>query len=267
MNSVLCRLALKSESMDPYSFTVVRALSASVTVLVILALKKSSFQFSLKKNANALALFSYLFLFSLAYVNLPAGTGALILFGSVQVTMMAAALIQGEKFTFQKLFGAFVAIAGLVYLLLPGIESPNPQYALFMIGAGIGWGAYSLLGRQSNAPIADTAQHFLKAFFLCALVLVWRFDKVQFSSQGLTDAILSGSLASGIGYSIWYSVLPRLNRMNASLSQLMVPVLAALGGVVFLGEELSFRLVIGFVMTLGGVGFAIVANGVPKQEA
>ncbi len=211
---------------------------------------------------SGLLLFAYAAAFSLAYVRLPAGTGALLLFGAVQATMIGAGLRSGERLAPAQLAGFLLALAGLVALILPGVGAPVPAAAALMLGAGIAWGAYSLRGRGSADPLGETAGNFARALPWAALLAVlavalgtWRLD-----AAGAGLAVASGALASGVGYALWYAALRSLSATEAGIVQLSVPVLAALGGVVLLAEPVTPRFVVASVVVLGGVALAIGAG-------
>ena len=206
-------------------------------------------------------LFLYMACFSFAYLSLGAGTGALILFGAVQLTMFAVALLGGERFSVLSWMGLALAFAGLVYLVLPGLHAPDPLGVLLMTVAGLAWGFYSLIGRGATDPLFATARNFLVAVpavlavSLMALLLAPSSSHVE--AQGALLAVASGALASGCGYVVWYALLPHLSAMRASTLQLSVPAIAAVGGVLFLGETLTARLVLAATATLGGVALVL----------
>jgi len=258
-NSVLCRMALLDDNIDAISFTVVRIVSGAVTLALLVALRNPA---QLRRRPNwvaGAALLAYMVLFSLAYVTLGAGSGALVLFGFVQLTMMGVALLSKEHFPPLAWLGLAIAVVGVIYLVRPGAEAPNAIAALQMAGAGIAWGAYSVIGRGSQYPLQDTAGNFLLCvpFALLLAILFWQ-DQV-FSIRGLGLAIASGALASGCGYAIWFRTLPHLTTSQASIVQLSVPVIASIGGVVFLSEAITPRLAIASVLVLGGI--ALVLRG------
>jgi len=198
--------------------------------------------------------------FSLAYVSLETGMGALILFGSVQATMIGAAIWKGERPRPQEWMGLVVAVAGLVYLMLPGIEAPDPLGASMMTASGVGWGVYSLRGKGTSAQVAATAGNFVRALALAIASLFMSLGALHTSTRGTALAVTSGALTSGLGYVLWYVALRDLTATRAAIVQLAVPVIAAAGGIVVLGEEPSTRLAIASMMVLGGVGGAVVAR-------
>jgi len=207
---------------------------------------------------SAIALFSYASGFSFAYVSLPAGTGALLLFGAVQATMIGRGLWAGERLRTPQLAGLVLALCGLVGLLLPGLSAPPLFGSLLMLGAGIAWGVYSLRGKGVGDPIRVTAGNFLRTVPVAAALSLFNLNGASLDNAGVWYAVASGALASGIGYAIWYTVLPALKATNAATVQLSVPVIAAVGGIVFLGESLSLRLVLSSVFILGGIALVIL---------
>ncbi|MBN2690970.1 MAG: DMT family transporter [Burkholderiaceae bacterium] len=256
-NSLLCRLALKNTSMDAASFTAIRLLSGAVTLWLIARLQRS-IQAGRGNWPSALALFVYAAAFSFAYVMLPAATGALLLFGAVQATMIGRGLWQGERLTRAQLFGFVLAVAGLVGVLLPGLSAPPLAGSLLMLSAGVAWGVYSLRGQGTGNPVRVSAGNFLRAAPLAmVLVAVWHHGAAV-DASGLLLAVASGALASGIGYAIWYAALPSLKTTQAATVQLSVPVIAALGGAVFLHEAITLRLVLASVAILGGILLVIL---------
>ena len=261
MNSVLCRLALGASAIDAASFSTVRLLSGAVVLLVISAVLKKENSASPRGSwTSAILLFLYAIAFSLAYISLSAGTGALILFGSVQATMLIYALGSGERPHVLEWAGLFVALAGLVYLVFPGLTAPSPFRSALMAIAGISWGFYSLRGRGTRDPLSDTTGNFVRATpFVVAANLIMLRD-AHISARGIVFAVLSGALASGVGYVVWYTALKGLTATRAATVQLIVPVLAALGGVILLSENISTRLLLAAAMILGGVGLALAGR-------
>jgi drug/metabolite transporter (DMT)-like permease len=256
-NSLLCRQALKDTTIDAATFTSIRILSGALCLWLIVEVRSG---LSIKAGSwpSALALFGYAALFSFAYLQLTAGTGALLLFGAVQVTMIFWALRKGERFRVIQLAGLILAVAGLVALLLPGLSAPPFGAATLMFGAGIAWGIYSLRGKSAGDPLRATAGNFLRAVPMAALLSVVALRSANFDRVGVVYAIISGALASGVGYAIWYSALPALKAYAAATVQLSVPVLAATGGILFLGETLTLRFVFASIAVLGGIALVIV---------
>ncbi|WP_189408455.1 DMT family transporter [Alteromonas halophila] len=257
-NSLLCRMALTQTTVSPGVFTEVRLVSGAVTLLLLALLRR---QPALKSGSwtGALALFIYAAGFSYAYVGLSTGTGALLLFGAVQLTMMTAGIMNKESFAPPQLLGIVLAILGLVILLLPGVSAPEPGPALLMIVAGIAWGVYSLLGQRAFSGLAVTTGNFLRTLpmvILLGLVLV-AVDEPGWDREGVLLAIASGTLASALGYAIWYLVLPSLTASIAATLQLSVPVIAAIAGWAFLSEPISVRMLVASITVLGGIALVI----------
>ena len=205
----------------------------------------------------ALMLFVYAIAFSFAYISLNTGTGALILFGAVQLTMIVAGLMSGERPRPTEWLGLTVALAGLVYLVFPGLTAPSPLGSVLMAIAGIAWGFYSLLGRGSTNPLADTTNNFVRTLPFAAVLSLVMLSDLSASGKGVLLAVLSGALASGIGYVIWYAALRGLTATRAATVQLAVPVIAAVGGVILLSEDISIRLLVSTILILGGIGLAV----------
>ena len=264
-NSLLCRAALKHTGIDAASFTTIRLISGALTLWLVVSISRGT-QTGRGNWLSAFALFAYAAGFSFAYVSLPAATGALLLFGAVQATMIGHGIWAGERLLRLQLAGLVLALAGLVGLLLPGLSAPPAFGSLLMLGAGVAWGVYSLRGKKSGGdPTRVTAGNFLRAVPIAAALSVLMVDRTSLDSAGFWYAVSSGALASGIGYAIWYTALPALKAAKAATVQLSVPVIAALGGIVFLGEPLTLRLVLSSVAILGGIALVILekqhANG------
>lgn len=257
-NSILCRLALINNSIDAISFTLVRIASGAMILNVImLALNKWKFEFT-GRMYSAIALLVYAFLFSLAYVRLAAATGALILFGFVQVTMIGWSICRGLGPTINEWIGLGLAVSGLSFFLMPGLKAPDPFGAAYMAIAGIGWGAYSILGKGSKNPVSNTAGNFLLGCLLMSPISLLLLNGGRFSAQGFGLAALSGAVASGLGYSVWYSVLLHIKSTQAAIVQLMVPAIAAFLATVVLHERISTRLIVSAVVISIGVFFTIM---------
>ncbi|HEU4928464.1 MAG TPA: DMT family transporter [Candidatus Krumholzibacteria bacterium] len=262
-NSIFCRLALGSRHIDPSSFTTVRIVSGAA-VLIALAVVSRARRPRERTRAgwtSGAYLFAYAIAFSLSYTMLGAGTGALILFPAVQMTMLLAALRAGERPRRLEWLGLSLALAGLVYLVMPGLEAPSPVGALLMAAAGGAWGLYSLRGRGSPDPLGDTARNFMCAVPFALVASAASMSHAHASSTGLALATVSGAISSGLGYVIWYAALRGLSATRAATVQLAVPVIAAVGGIVFLHETLTTRLVIAGTLILGGVGMALAGRG------
>lgn len=259
-NSILCRQALGARLMDPASFTGVRLGAGALALWVVAGTPQHDAVTSAGSWGSALALFAYAAAFSLAYLDLTAGTGALILFGSVQVTMLLWGLHGGERPHAGEWTGLLLALGGLVVLVRPGLAAPAPGAAALMAAAGIAWGVYSLRGRRATAPLRSTAGNFLLTLPLAGLFLLASVNQLRVSPTGILLAAVSGALASGAGYAVWYAALPGLSATRAALVQLMVPVLAAAAGVVLLGESLPVRLPVAAALVLGGVALAVLSR-------
>ncbi len=252
-NSVLCRLALGAGLIDAASFATVRVIAGAVVLAVIMMPTWRKRPRAPADWRMVLMLFGYMAFFSFAYTTLGTGTGALILFGAVQLTMFAVALRSGERFSPLSWVGLSIAFGGLIYLVSPGVTAPDPVGAILMAVAGIAWGVYSLLGRRVADPLEATANNFIFCVpLVVAVSLVFSAD-FHVTLDGILLASVSGGLASGIGYAIWYNALRGLTATRAATVQLSVPAIAALGGVVFLTEDVTARLLIASVATLGGV--------------
>lgn len=260
-NSVFCRLALGPAEIDAGSFTLVRLAAGAVTLALICAMRGRAGRMLIRLDVlSAVALFGYAAAFSLAYRELTTGTGALLLFGAVQVTMIAFGLFRGERPGVGEWLGLLLALGGLAWLVSPGLAAPPLRGAVLMITAGIAWGVYSLRGRKRGDPLQTTAANFIWAVPLGLLLFVADPVTSHASPVGLFWAVLSGALASGVGYAVWYASLPRMTATLAATVQLTVPVLAALGGVLFLAEMITTRLLLASLLVLGGVAMAILGR-------
>ena len=255
-NSLLCRLALKDTSIDAASFTSIRIISGALVLWLIVRMRGGTHSVS-GSWFSALALFLYAGGFSFAYVSLPAGTGALLLFGAVQITMIGYGLWAGERLQKRQAAGFMFAFGGLIGLLLPGLSAPPLQGSVLMLGAGVAWGVYSLRGTSSGDATRITAGNFLRAVPFAGALSLAMLPWASLESSGIWYAISSGALASGLGYAIWYTVLKELRTTSAATVQLSVPVIAAVGGIVFLGEHLTARLLITSAAILGGIALVI----------
>lgn len=268
-NSLLCRMALKHTAIDPASFTAVRLLSGACMLWLVVRLKSG------KRSAadaggtvggswlSAAALFAYAAGFSFAYVSMSAATGALLLFGAVQATMIGYGMFKGERLRGPQLAGFALALAGLVALMLPGLATPSLASSLSMLGAGVAWGVYSLRGKRAQGagpadPTRVTAGNFLRAVPMTLGLSLLTAGNVSLDHAGVGYAVVSGALASGLGYAIWYRALPALKATHAATVQLSVPVIAALGGIAFIGETLTLTVVLASVAILGGIALVIL---------
>ena len=244
-NSLLCRIALKHTGIDAASFTAIRLISGAAMLWLLVRFFRSA-RTGKGNWPSAFALFAYAAGFSFAYVSLPAAMGALLLFGAVQATMIGYGIYKGERLHGLQLAGLVFALGGLVGLLLPGLTAPSLTGSILMLGAGVAWGVYSLRGKGAGDPSRVTAGNFLRAAFIAAALSLLTINGATLDSAGAGYAVASGALASGMGYAIWYAVLPALKATTAATVQLSVPVIAAAGGVIFLGEAVTFRLAAGF---------------------
>jgi len=270
-NSILCRFALGASSIDPSSFTSIRLLSGALTLFIIVQLQhqKTPFPSSASESSSApkpstrsfttlnicppLMLFIYASTFSFAYMHLNTGTGALILYGAVQISMLSLSIIQGHRPHLPEWFGVSLAFAGFVYLMLPGADMPSLQGFMLMSLSGIAWGIYSILGKQSQAPLLDTQRNFLYTLPLIGILSLLFISQSHLTHQGIFLAITSGALASGVGYVLWYAALAGLSGSLAAAVQLLVPMLAALGGVLWMGESITSHFILAAAMILGGI--------------
>jgi drug/metabolite transporter (DMT)-like permease len=255
-NSLLCRQALKHTNIDAASFTCVRIISGALALWLIVRLRDGTKR-TTGSWPSALALFAYAAAFSYAYVSLPAATGSLLLFGAVQTTMIGYGLWNGERPGLRKAAGFICAFGGLAGLLLPGVTAPPLPGCLLMLAAGTAWGIYSLRGKGAGDPTLVTAGNFLRAAPMALALSIVSFPWLSLDSSGVSYAVVSGALASGVGYAIWYSALRGLKATSAASVQLSVPVIAALGGIAFLGEAVSLRLLIASAAILGGIALVI----------
>ena len=273
-NSILCRLALGTESIDAAGFTIIRLLAGAATLMVILQLRAyldsrhsavneqglTSEVSSKGSWFSGLMLFVYAATFSFAYVSMDTGTGALILFGAVQLTMILLSLFRGERLLLVEWIGMLAAFAGFVYLVLPQLGTPSFIGFVLMSVSGVAWGFYTLAGRGSTQPLNDTGYNFLRAIPFVIVLLVVSIQQLALTTEGVIWAVLSGSLASGVGYSIWYSALRGLSSTQAAVLQLLVPVIAAIGGVLFMSEVITMRLFVSGGMILGGIALVVVGR-------
>ncbi len=263
-NSLLCRLALKQTNIDAISFTSVRLVSAALMLWLVLRINHRPNKIG-GNWRSALALFAYAAGFSLAYINLSAATGSLLLFGAVQASMISYGLWRGEQFRPVQLLGFILALVGLIGLVLPGLAAPPLLSSLLMLGAGVAWGIYSLRGKSTGNtsnpserdPTLITAGNFLRTVPITLALSLFTLNTANFDPAGLGYAILSGAITSGIGYVIWYKALPMLKATSAATVQLSVPVIAALGGILFLGELLTLRIVLASLAILLGIALVI----------
>ncbi|KIO38249.1 DMT family transporter [Shewanella sp. cp20] len=258
-NSLFCREALATGSIDAASFTLIRIASGAL-VLGLIASRQIRASGLGGSWLSAGALFGYAVAFSFAYNSLSAGTGALLLFGAVQITMIFYGLWSGERINRKQILGAMLAGGGLVWLVLPGVSAPPLVGAMLMFAAGVSWGVYSLLGRGSEKPTLATAGNFIRAVPMALLPLVLLTHSQNISITGIGYAVASGALASGLGYALWYSVLPSLSALTAATVQLSVPIIAAFGGFIWLGEAMTTRLLVASIAVLGGIALFVMSK-------
>jgi drug/metabolite transporter (DMT)-like permease len=258
-NSLLCRIALRDTAIDAASFTVLR-IAAGALVLAILLRARGARPTAGGSWLAGLMLFSYAAFFSFAYRDLSAATGALLLFGAVQMTMMGFGLFSGERLGPLKLAGLAIALGGLLTLLLPGLAAPPLLGATLMIAAGVSWGVYSILGKTLGNPTAATGGNFLRAMPFAAALGLAAMNHSTVDLHGAIYAVLSGAITSGLGYALWYAVLPSLKATSAAIIQLSVPAIAALGGTLLLSEPVTMRLLIASAAILGGIAVTIASR-------
>ena len=256
-NSVLCRLALKDETIDPAGYTLVRLIAGAVFLaLLSLILLKPSRPNQILNYGNwpaATALFIYAATLSFGYISIDTGAGALILFGFVQLSMILIGAFRGHRPALTEWAGILLAFGGLSYMLLPGSEAPELAGFVLMAISGAAWGVYTLIGRGSATPLADTSGNFLRSCIPALILLFYSFGDVYLTERGLLLAIASGALASGAGYAVWYAVISHLRVSQAAVVQLSVPVIAAVGGLLFAAEPITRRFVIASLLVLGGI--------------
>ena len=259
-NSIIVRMALASDSIGPLSFGLIRLLAGALVLCLLAGPKRT---FSAGSWKGALCLLTYVVFFSYAYLSLDAGTGALILFATVQIVMIGSGIRQGERLSAIQWTGTTIACLGLVFLLRPGATSPDPLGALMMGMAGLGWALYSLLGRHVDSPTLATAGNFVMALVLVLLISIPLFlirPEASPHAKGVVLAIVSGGVTSGLGYALWYRVLRHLPATRAGIAQLSVPAIAAVGGLIFLSEPVTLRLLITSALVLGGVAVATLSQ-------
>lgn len=261
-NSLLCRAALRDTSIDAASFTTIRLVSGAVVLWLIVRMRHSS-PAGAGNWTSAFALFVYAAGFSFAYTGLSAATGALLLFGAVQATMIGYGIWVGEWLHKPQLIGLFLAFGGLVGLMLPRLAAPPLYGSVLMLVSGIAWGIYSLRGKGAGDPTRVTTGNFLRAVPITLIMSIFMLSGASLDTAGFWYAVSSGALASGVGYAIWYTAVPGLMATNAATIQLSVPIIAALGGVIILGEPVTLRLVLASVAILGGIALVIMK----KQSA
>lgn len=274
-NSVLCRLALVDNAIDEFSFTILRLLSGAMVLYALMSYRR--FKVTETRDSavvqsgswwGSILLFVYAIFFSVAYVRVDTGVGALILFGAVQITMIFSAFLKGKRLSFMEWSGVLLAVCGVGYLLWPGEGSTAAVSwwgALLMIISGVAWGLYSLHGASSRDALADTAANFLRTVPMVAgLFLLFVFQSPILSTKGILLALASGAFTSGVGYAVWYAVLPNLTSVQAAVMQLLVPILAAAGGVLFAHEHITMDLLVSSMMVLGGIFLVVMFRSRPS---
>lgn len=267
-NSLLCRAALRGGAIDPASFSAIRIGSGALMLALLVRLRRPAPATPPRVSwPAALALVGYAVPFSFAYLSLSAGTGALLLFGAVQLTMVAGAVRAGRHPTPLQWMGLVTAFGGLVYLVLPGLSAPSPLGAALMLAAGVSWGLYSLKGHGATDALRQSAGNFGRGVPLALLVALTAWPTLHAAPEGVLWAALSGAVASGLGYAIWYQALRSLSSVTAAAVQLSVPLLAGLGGVLLLDERLTLRLGVAAALVLGGIGATIAARARPAVSS
>lgn len=253
-NSVLCRLALGENAIDAASFTAIRLLSGAIFLLLLVYFKDNKrINFKQSSWSSAISLFLYAATFSFAYISLDTGTGALILFGFVQLTMIIYSFLQGKKLILVEWFGLVIAFSGLLILLLPGASAPSLTGFTLMATSGIAWAVYTIKGKGSKTPLQDTATNFAKTLPVVVIMVLMTIQHADLSYRGVLLAIISGAITSGLGYAIWYAVLKKITVIQASTSQLLVPIIASIFGVLFANEVVTSKLLIASLLILGGI--------------
>lgn len=259
-NSIFGRVALEGDAIDPSNYTFIRLLSGAIMLAILVSLSSGAGIDNLKRGnmISAFCLFAYAAAFSFSYVNIETGVGALILFACVQATMIGWSLYKGDRPSLFEWLGIIVAFGAFIWLVSPGLEAPDPFAAALMAISGIAWGAYSLRGKSASDPLKATAGNFILSVPMGLALLLISLSNSQLSAYGVVLAIASGAITSGMGYALWYRVLPQLTATRASIVQLTVPVVAGIGGLLFLSEPLTFRFVIASALILGGVAISIL---------
>jgi drug/metabolite transporter (DMT)-like permease len=263
-NSILCRFALKHTSIDAASFTSIRLVAGALVLWAITIFLRAD-RTGRGNWVSAFALFAYAAGFSFAYISLTTATGALLLFGAVQATMIGHGLLAGERLGKQQLVGLVLAFGGVVGLLLPGLSAPPLLGSLLMVAAGFAWGMYSLRGKGAGDATRVTAGNFIRASGFSALLSLVFYAKINLDLLGVVYAVISGAITSGVGYAIWYHVVPALKATSAASLQLSVPAIAALGGILFLGESLTTRFILALLAILGGIALVILNKPKPLE--
>ncbi|SET63382.1 DMT family transporter [Thalassotalea agarivorans] len=265
-NSVFCRLALAEGEIDAASFTVIRLVSGAFVLALILAASKSSKSRSKGSWLAAISLFAYAAAFTYAYLSLDTATGAVILFATVQITMIVISVIQGVRPSISQWLGISIALIGFVYLMLPGVSVPSYLGFSLMALSGVSWALYTVLGKGSKHPLSDTCFNFVRTLPIACLLLIVALNNGYVSLSGVMYAIASGALASGVGYTIWYIAIKGLSSIQAAVVQLLVPVLAGAGGIMFADEQLTYRLAISSALILFGILLVTLGANIKRQS-
>ena len=254
-NSIITRLALSSNLIGPSNFALLRAGSAAlILVLLVLFIQKKIPKFKINSIISSLALVGYLVGFSFAYLTINTGVGALILFGGSMIVMFTGALLLKEDISILRFIGVFLSLIGLYILTDPRFGDNSLFGIILMFLAAFSWGIYSILGHGQNNPLSNTAINFVLALLLIIPIALFIPDQTNTSPYGILLAITSGSITSGLGYTLWYWILPKINITSASIAQLTVPLIAALGGYLFISESLNWQFYIASFLILGGIG-------------
>ncbi|RXJ60058.1 DMT family transporter [Candidatus Marinarcus aquaticus] len=258
-NSVLCKLAFKDTGIDPFSFTSIRLLSGAITLFILVQIFSNQTQKPKKNFLASLMLFVYAITFSYSYVLIDTGVGALILFGVVQVVMISYAFFTKQQLNRFKLIGACIAFLGLIYLLSPSQKSQiSFEGALLMALSGVAWGVYSIVGKNIQSPLITTSQNFTWSLLFIILFSFISTLNITITTDAFIYALISGAITSGLGYVLWYMVVKKIETSTASILQLLVPVLATLGGVIFLQEQLTFHFITAAIIILSGITLSAV---------
>jgi drug/metabolite transporter (DMT)-like permease len=253
-NSVLCRLALGNNVIDASSFTIIRLLAGAIVLFCIVLFSKGKTSTTSKGNLlSSFMLFLYAITFSFAYLSLDTGTGALILFGAVQITIIIHTLLSGNKLRPLEWLGVITSFLGFIYLISPGVSSPSIIGFVLMTIAGISWGIYTIKGQTSKNPLRDTTYNFIKTLPFITILYIATMTQSNYSTEGILLAIIAGGVTSGIGYTIWYMAIRGLSSIQSAVLQLLVPVIAAFSGVIFISEIITVRLTVSSILILGGV--------------
>lgn len=267
-NSVLCRKALGEDKIDASGFTIIRLLSGAIFLMIILNFSNQNEKPKTKGNwYSSFILFIYATAFSFAYITLDTGTGALIAFGAVQITIIVLSVISGDKLKWSEALGTLIAFIGFGYLVSPGVNSPSLSGFILMSIAGIAWGIYTIKGQESKNPLRDTSFNFLRTIPFLLILMIFAIRETNYSLEGILLAVISGGITSGIGYTIWYMALLGLTKVQSAVVQLFVPVIAAFGGVLFVSEIITLRLTLSSLLVLGGILIVVLGKNFRKKAS